>query len=561
MNKKRKRQALVMIAAILLLIAGIGYYIFLPAINIGSIEMWIFIISVFVLFGALQLLIGYKDYNKGQIKKKNIKTGSISVGIGVLIVVVIMGGYFLNSPVFRAQSYAELINVEEKDFAEDFPENDISGIPLMDRDTATRLGERQLGSVSELVSQFVPAQDYIQINIEDVPYRVTPLEYSSFFRWLNNRSEGVPGYIRVNMVDGNAEIVDVEEGIKYSDSELFGRNVTRHLRFSYPTAIFDSPSFEVDDNGHPYYVATTYQTRLFFNYKEPTGVITLDAVTGETERYDLDESPQWIDRVYSSDLILSQLNDYGQYQDGYWNSIIGQQGVTRTTDGYNYLSIAEDIYMYTGATSVNSDASNIGFHLVNLRTKEAEYFPVVSADEFSAMESAVGSVQQMRYESTFPILINLEGNPYYLSSLKDDSGLVRLYALVDAQNYQTVYTDNDIEQVIAQLYADLGIDSEEVDIEEIEGEEEVVEFSGQVDQISQAVVSGDTVYYFMLDGEIYKANISLHDQLPFVEEGTTLEGIADEAYNVEEITSIEGQEATENTEDAENAENTDDSEE
>lgn len=558
MNKKRKRQALFVIAAILLLIAGVGYYIFLPAINIGSIEMWIFIISVFVLFGALQLLIGYKDYNKGQIKKKNIKTGSISIGIGVLIVVVIMGGYFLNSPVFRSQSYAELINVEEKDFAEDFPENDISGIPLMDRDTATRLGERQLGSVSELVSQFVPAQDYIQINIEDVPYRVTPLEYSSFFRWLNNRREGVPGYIRVNMVDGNAEIVDVEEGIKYSDSELFGRNVTRHLRFSYPTAIFDSPSFEVDDNGHPYYVATTYQTRLFFNYKEPTGVITLDAVTGETKRYDLYESPQWVDRVYSSDLILSQLNDYGQYQDGYWNSVIGQQGVTRTTDGYNYLSIAEDIYLYTGATSVNSDASNIGFHLVNLRTKEAEYFPVVSADEFSAMESAVGSVQQMRYESTFPILINLEGTPYYLSSLKDDSGLVRLYALVDAQNYQTVYTDNDIEQVIAQLYADLGIDSEEVDIEEIEDEEEVVEFSGQVDQISQAVVSGDTVYYFMLDGEIYKANISLHDQLPFVEEGTTLEGIADEAYNVEEITSIEGQEATENTEDAEN---TDDSEE
>lgn len=459
-----------------------------------------------------------------------------------------MGGSFFNSPIFRAKDYAALITVEEKDFATDFVENDTSGIPLMDRDTATRLGDRQIGGVAELVSQFVPAPDYIQINVKDVPYRVTPLQYSSFFRWLNNRENGVPGYIRVNMVDGNAEIINVEEGIKYSDSELFGRNVTRHLRFNYPTAIFDSPSFEVDDEGHPFYVATTYKTRFFFNYKEPTGVITLDAVTGETEHFDLDESPQWVDRVYGADLILRQLDDYGQYQDGYWNSVIGQQGVTTTTDGYNYLSIEEDIFMYTGVTSVNSDASNIGFYLVNLRTKAAEFFPVVSADEFSAMESAVGSVQQMRYQSTFPILINLEGRPYYLSSLKDDSGLVRLYALVDSQNYQTVYTDSRIENVIAQMYVDQGIETDTEIVEEIEDEEDLTEFSGQVSQISQAVVSGDTVYYFMMNGEVYKANIHLHDDLPFVKVGTTLEGLIDDENNIEEITTILEVEAVPETE-------------
>lgn len=539
-NIKNKKRALIILAIGVLLLAALAYYIFLPAINIGSLEMWAFIVLVFVSFGTVHLLIGFKE--------GKTKIGSISVSIGMLIAVVIMGGYFLNSPIFRAGSYATLIEVEEKVFAEDFVENDTSGIPLMDRDTATRLGERQLGGVSELVSQFVPASDYIQINIEDTPYRVTPLEYASFMRWVNNRNEGVPGYIRVNMVDGNAEIIDVQDGIKYSDSELFGRNVTRHLRFSYPTAIFDSPSFEVDDSGHPYYVATTYESRLFFNYKEPTGIITLDAVTGETQRYELDESPQWVDRVYGADLILRQLDDYGQYQDGYWNSVIGQQGVTETTDGYNYLSINEDVYMYTGVTSVNSDASNIGFYLVNLRTKEAEYFPVVSADEFSAMDSAVGSVQQMRYESTFPILINLEGNPYYLSSLKDDSGLVRLYALVEAQNYQTVYTDNHIENVISQLYVDLGIETEDEVVEEIEDEEELFEFTGQVDQISQAVVSGDTIYYFMMNGEIYKAAIHLHDNLPFVEAGTTLEGFADEANNIEEITGINEAEEVEETE-------------
>ena len=528
---KNKKKALSFLAIAIILLAAIAYYVFLPAINIGSLEMWVFIILVLLIFGIVQFVIGFKD--------RKTKLGKISIALGGILAVIIMGGSFLNSPIFRASEYAELIDVEEKEFAKDFIENDTSGIPLMDRDTATRLGDRQIGGVAELVSQFVPAPDYIQINIKDVPYRVTPLQYSNFFRWVNNRKNGVPGYIRVNMVDGNAEIINVEGGIKYSDSELFGRNVKRHLRFNYPTAIFDSPTFEVDEDGHPFYVATTYETRLFFNYKEPTGVITLDAVTGETQRYDLTESPQWVDRVYSANLILNQLDDYGQYQGGYWNSIIGQQGVTTTTEGYNYLSIDEDIYMYTGVTSVNSDASNIGFYLVNLRTKDAEYFPVVSADEISAMDSAVGSVQQMRYQSTFPILINLEGRPYYLSSLKDDSGLVRLYALVDAQNYQTAYTDNRIENVIAQLYADLGIDTDLEVVEEIEDEEELVVFRGQISQISQAVVSGDTVYYFMLNGEVYKANIHLHDNLPFVEVGTILEGTADDANNIEEITAIQ----------------------
>lgn len=530
-NIKNKRRSFIFLGIVLLILAAVAYYVFLPAFNIGSLEMWIFIIFISLLVGMIQFLLGFKE--------RKVKLGTFFIGLGLVLAAIIMVGSFINSPFFRAKDYATLITVEEKDFATDFAENDTSGIPLMDRDTATRLGDRQLGGVAELVSQFVPADDYIQINIDDVPYRVSPLQYASFFRWVNNRKNGVPGYIRVNMVTGNAEIVDVEEGIKYSDSELFGRNVARHLRFSYPTAIFDSPSFEVDDEGHPYYVATTYKTRFFFNYKEPNGVITLDAVTGETQKYALDESPQWVDRVYGANLILRQLDDYGKYQDGYWNSIIGQQGVTRTTEGYNYLSIEEDIYMYTGVTSVNSDASNIGFYLVNLRTKEAEFFPVVSADEFSAMNSAVGSVQQMRYESTFPILINLQGSPYYLSSLKDDSGLVRLYALVDAQNYQTAYTDSRIDNVIAQLYSDLGIKTDLEVVEEIEDAEDLITFSGQVSQISEAVIAGDTVYYFMMNGEIFKASVHLHDALPFVEEGTILEGLADEENNIEEITTIE----------------------
>ncbi|WP_423189311.1 hypothetical protein ACO1PF_12095 [Alkalibacterium sp. f15] len=352
-------------------------------------------------------------------------------------------------------------------------------------------------------------------------------------RWLNNRNEGIPNYLKVDMVTGAVEVEDLEENIKYSDSELLNRNVKRHLRFAYPTRIFADPDFEVDDEGHPYYIATTYENVFWFKQLEPTGLIVLDAVTGESEEYDLENIPSWVDRVYSSELILQQLNYKGQYTGGFFNAMFGKRGVTQTTDGYNYIPMNDDIYLYTGVTSINRDSSNIGFYLVNMRTKAAEFYPVTSADEFSAMDSAEGSLQQMRFESTFPLLISLNENPYYISSLKDDSGLVRSYALVDAQDYQKVITSETVDGLIAQLNGQSTSDADMTEAEDVAEIEEVDEeilkqISGEVENISQAVVSGNTIYYFMIDGSIYKADITLNDALPFVEEGQVIEGEATE---------------------------------
>lgn len=495
------------------------YYIFLPPINIASPGFIFFIATIIILISMSEYVFGsFPSF----VTNWTI-TGTVAV-LGVLFVISL-----INGPVFNAQSFSQLIEVEEKDFAEDFEETDINNIPLMDRDTAERLGERQIGGMEEMVSQFVPADSYTQINLNGHPVRVTPLEYASTIRWFNNRHEGIPGYLEVDMINGRVELIETEEGIKYSDSERFGRDVKRHLRKNHLTAIFGDPSFELDDTGHPYYVATMYEYKNFFNVKEPNGVIILDAITGDTKEYSLDETPEWIDRVYSSDLVLKQLNQYGKYKGGFLNSVMGQEGVTETTDGYNYLSQGNDIYLYTGVTSANSDASNIGFYLVNLRTKKADYYPVTSADEHSAMDSAVGSVQQMGYESTFPILINVGDRPYYLSSLKDDSGLVRLHALVDAQNYQDVILGENLDVIFEELNLE----------HEVQEVEELSDISGQIEDVSEAVVAGDTIYYFMVNGEIYKANINLSDALPFVNEGTNIEGQVDSNNNLEALELLE----------------------
>ncbi|OJF97012.1 hypothetical protein [Alkalibacterium sp. 20] len=510
----------------LFIISLVVFYIYTPALNIHSQEFRFLILMLTIAVISVEITIdGQYFYNK------KVKYGALIIPI--LLVIVIALGNLVNGVLFRATDYADLIEVEEKSFQEDFPAMDESSIPMMDRDTAQRLGDRRIGSISELVSQFVPAETYTQINIDNEPYRVTPLQYASFMRWLNNRSEGIPNYLKVDMVTGAVEVEDLEENIKYSDSELLNRNVKRHLRFKYPTRIFEDPDFEVDDEGHPYYIATTYENVFWFKQLEPTGLIVLDAVTGESEEYNLDSMPTWVDRVYSSDLILQQLNYKGQYNGGFFNAMFGKRGVTKTTDGYNYIPMNDDIYLYTGVTSINRDSSNIGFYLVNMRTKAAEFYPVTSADEFSAMQSAEGSLQQMRFESTFPLLISLNERPYYISSLKDDSGLVRSYALVDAQDYQKVITSETVDGLIAQLNgqstsdADMTEAEDEAEIEEVD-EEILKQISGEVENISQAVVSGNTIYYFMIDGSIYKADITLNDALPFVEEGQVIEGEATE---------------------------------
>ena len=253
-------------------------------------------------------------------------------------------------------------------------------------------------------------------------------------------------------------------------------------------------------------------------------------MTGETTKYSLDEIPEWVDRVHSADLILHQLEMNGKFQGGFWNSIFSKVGVTEPTAGYNYLPINDDLYLYTGITSVVSDESNIGFVLVNMRTKDTQFYPLNAAEEFSAMQSAEGSVQETGYVATFPLLISIEGRPMYILSLKDSSGLIKEYALVDVQNYQKVYIESSVERLMLSYAED-----NPINIEEIETEEALETIQGQIEEIQAVVVDGNTIYYFMLDGHVYRANINLNEALPFIEAGQDVEFITTEDGVVREI--------------------------
>lgn len=453
--------------------------------------------------------------------------------IGVIVIIAV--GSLIGAQLFNAGSYNELIKFEDGDFITDVSEISEEQIPVVDKDTAARLGKRKLGEMSDLVSQFEIMDVYTQINYKGRPVRVTPLIYGDFIKWFNNQSEGVPAYIMVDMTTQKTTLVRLEKGMMYSTDEYFMRNVERYLRFKYPTKIFDNISFEIDDNGVPYWVVSTVKYRVgLWSGKDIGGAILLNAVTGDAKYYDLKDVPKWVDQVFDSDMVLTQLEYNGKYRSGFFNSIFGQKGVLLPTDGHNYLAIDDDVYLYTGMTSATSDESNVGFVLTNLRTKETKYYKIPGAEEYSAMESAEGQVQHLSYEATFPLLLNVSDRPTYFMSLKDSAGLVKMYAFVDVQQYQIVGTGDTVDEARADYISKL--DDEKVVVEETK-ENKV---SGVIERISSAVVEGNTNYFITLVGDdrVYIVPVSFDDRLPFAAQGDKIVMNFSVGKNSEKLTAV-----------------------
>ncbi len=491
-------------------IIGFGIFYFqLPALNLMAPEFYSFGATIIAIYIALNLItsVGIMREGFGYYFDEVKRSCKIPLAALILFVVVPIAAGLLSAQIFRASSYRELITVTDGDFAADVDEISFDKIPMLDRDSAQRLGDRKLGELSDMVSQFEVADDYSQINLNDRPVRVTPLEYGDVIKWITNTGKGLPAYLIIDMANQEVEVVRLSEGMRYSNSEHFGRYLPRHLRMNYPTFMFSAPIFEVDENRTPYWVAPRVVKRIgLFGGTDIQGAVLVNAITGESEY--MEEVPQWVDRVYSADLIIEQYDYYGAFVNGFFNSIFGQKGVTKTTDGYNYIALNDDVYMYTGITSAGSDQSNIGFILSNQRTKETKFYSVAGATEMSAMASAEGVVQHLGYNSTFPILLNISSEPTYFVSLKDNAQLVKMYAMVNVKQYQIVATGTtpeDCRKKYEQLLATSGLVSPEL----IETNKK----SGTIAEIRTAVIGGNSVYYIKLaEGDTYYAISASDDE-------------------------------------------------
>ncbi len=527
-----------------LILAFVYYYITLPAINIHSGSFWMFIMFAIMILAAISIIKRVRKNSVYELTNPKfifMKAGVISFLLWLLIIVfaVYLIGSMLSSPIINASKYQKLLTVENRNFTEDISEADYHTIPLLDKDSASLLGNRKLGSLVDMVSQFEVGDDYTQINYKDVPVRVTPLVYANEIKWLANQSKGIPAYIKIDMATQNIECVFVDGGIKYSKSELFNRNIYRHLRFNFPTYIFDSQIFfEIDDNGNPYWVCPVKKFNIgLFGGQTIGRVVLCNAVTGECIDYNVSDVPQWIDKVYSAELLTGLYDYYGIYKQGFFNSVLGQKDCLKTTNGYNYIALDDDVWVYTGITSVNSDQSNVGFILMNQRTMETRYYKVEGAIEDSAMASAEGQVQNLGYQAAFPLLLNIADEPTYFMALKDAAGLVKKYAMVNVEKYQWVAIGDTIQECEKNYSALLntnGIISKD--------QEKHITVSGTIESISPIVLNGNTHYYVCLAGksDIYDIDMSNTELISIVHKkiGDSVTFEYEEAFGLQPVRGI-----------------------
>ncbi len=528
MNKTKR---IIISIVITLVVAAIAFYIVLPPLNVQSTDFWGFLTFVIIVFAISNFLLAAKIKNFWQEGiKTSFKGNKFAIGLiiaAIIPILVIIVGTVTSSTFFNAKAYANIITVKEAVFEEDMPEtNTVTNIALMDSTSATTIGNRTLGALSHVVSQYEVAPNYSQINYIGTPKKVANLEYVGFFKWFTNRDTGIPGYVMVDPVNISAEYVEFKNPIKYVESAYFGEDLYRALRFNYPTKIFHNVSFEIDDAGNPYYIVSCSKPKVgLFGAYDINEVIIFDPYTGESNLYSVTDTPSWIDTVFTGYLASEKYDWHGMYANGYWNSVIGNKDCKVTTDDFGYIMIEDDVWYFTGVTSITSDESNIGFIISNARTGEYKFYPIIGAEEYSAMRSAEGEVQEKRYNASFPSLINISGEATYIMVLKDDSGIVRLYALVNVEQY-TIVATGETQESAKRAYVEK-LKQEGIIKDTVPDTPDVPAVNTAqitVSDIKMPVIAGDTVVYITdQEGTVYKEKLSNNELLILLKVGDKIE--------------------------------------
>ncbi len=509
----KKTIIIAVIVAVIIILAA--YWWFHPPISINSVDCWLFVAILILLPCYLFFRARSRRYETGDSKldpsKGKAKTFKVASYVPIAIAAVGIIGAILSLSLFpgNAQKYASVLKTDTLDFSQDIKEVNYSEIPVIDRNSAILLGNREMGSIPDYVSQFEVSSLYSQINYKGTPVRVSPLGYADLFKWLTNREAGIPAYALVNMTTQDAEIVRLPEGqgMKYTASEPLARNIDRYVQLKYPFYIFDEKSFEIDEDGMPWWICPVRQYTIgLFGGETINKVILCNACTGECQELAIEDCPQWVDRVYPAELLIKQYNWSGKYASGWFNSWLGQAGVVQTTPGtdgtlgYNYIAKDDDVWVYTGVTSATADNSIVGFVLVNQRTAESHYYAVAGATEESAMESAEGQVQNLRYTATFPLLINVSNQPTYFMALKDGAGLVKKFAMIDIQRYQNVAVGDTVADC-QKSYESLLATNGAISGDDLVDSESYANASGTIRTIYQAVIEGNSHFYVTLQGD------------------------------------------------------------
>lgn len=535
--QKLSKIAILVIGLITTFVAFSAYFV-MPTIQWGFYGIWILLLLVSILLSVIFFLsvpekkeYGFNNNNYFDddllIKRLKYKPLLISfiISINILFVIVIVS-FFTTNSMFYSDDYRKLIGeIQNENFENPRLEISLDQIRIVDEKNAAMLGDKKIGEQLGLGSQY-SIGDYNIQTINNGLYWVAPLEYKSFFKWLND-STGTPGFILVSAYNSQDVQLITEDmngnaiKLKYLKNAYGFNNIKRHLYYNgyFNKGLMDY-TFEVDNTLTPYYVVSVFDKTIGFGGKDVSGVLTINAQTGNINEYDLDNIPEWVDRVEPESIINEQLNDWGEYVHGYWNStfLSSQKEVVKLTSSQKLIFGNDgNSYWYSGVSSVGRDNSIIGFILTDSKTKETFFYQQSGATEQSAMKSAEGKVQEKGYVATFPSMYKIAGIPTYVMSLKDDEGLVKLFAMVSVENYEIVGTGSTLRSTLREYQSLIYSKGNQLS----NTTDETIEKIGVVSRYGIDIRNGNTFYYLQIsdDNNIYVGNSNISDDLPITKEG------------------------------------------
>lgn len=446
-----KRKKKVLLNVVLTLVVLVWIFVANPNLNPLYAEGAFRWCVIFTCYVVLNFLLGFGGIT---VEQNNVGVPSVHVNrnargakAGFRLLAVCWGLFLVvcaaSTVLFNYGAYRDQLGTPEKAvFTDSVQPIAQDQLPIVDKALASELADKKLGENPGLGSQVMLGTPVIQ-QVNGKLVWAVPLEHSGFFKWLQNM-DGAAGYIVVSATDVNDVKLVTDYKIKYQAGAYLLDDLERHTRL-FGGALFrgiTDNSFELDDSGKPHWVITTYSNRWLFALPEATGVLIVDATTGETTPYSMDNIPEWVDRVQPESFIMQQIQNQGEYVHGFLN--FSNQDKFRPSEGDIIVYNGGDCYLFTGLTSVGSDESAIGFMMVNMVTKEAKMYQMSGATENAAKSSAEGKVQQYGYRATFPMIINLDGLPTYFMTLKDNAGLIKQYAFVSVETYTNVGTGETI---------------------------------------------------------------------------------------------------------------------
>lgn len=515
MKKLKKSKVL----SFLVLALVVALYAFVNSPNLNPLYaegafFWAVVITACVVLWCFltigEIFVQHTTQAEGVLSFPKLKLPKSALAIIIVPWLYVAVMVVLSTPLVSINQYrGQLGDPEVKTFSSDMQVVDVTKLPIVDQQLAKKLADKKLGEKPSLGSQVVLGTPTIQ-QVDGELVWVVPLHHSGFFKWLTNM-EGTPGYVKVSATNVN-DVTYVEDyKIKYQPNCYLFDDLLRHTRFS--SALFEGItdySFELDDTGRPYWVVTTYKNNAGFALPEATGAILVDAGTGETSQYSIDKVPSWVDRVQPEDILMQQVNNKGEYVHGVFN--FANKDKYEASYGNAIVYNGGRCYLFTGLTSVGSDESAIGFMMIDMVTKEPYMYQMAGATEYAAQQSAEGKVQHLGYKASFPLIINVSGQPTYFMPLKDKEGLIKQYAMVSVTNYSIVGTGENVNQAIADYQRGLTSDASG----NLDTDLESAKFTGTVQRIAAEITNNDTNYKVILEqkpGVIFVLPASLSDQL------------------------------------------------